>query len=271
MWDVHSIPRLAAALAFYAVLSLAPFLILMVGASAVLFGEKITHEDTVRDLQEIVGSEATVLIGSVISGAKQSHSTLVSGITAFLLLLFGASGAFVELRSALNYIWGLPEPSTGFTGFLKDRLFAFAMTSALGILLLACLAAGIAIKAVEPFLAKRFQLSSLFVPMGTFVVSFIVTGLVFTLIFRYVPVQPIQWKSAWFGGSITAAAFSLARIPLDLYLAHGSVGSGYGAAASVVVFLMWVYVAAQIFYIGGEFARLHAAPRNAPEAIGVTS
>jgi membrane protein len=256
LWDLHSIPRLAAALAFYAVLSLAPFLVLVVGASAMLFGERITQQDAIRDLREIVGPEATLLIGSVISGARHAPSNPVSGIATVLVLLWGASSAFVELRSALNYIWGLPESASGIKEFLTDRLFAFGMTTAMGFLLLACLSTSVGLAVFQPYFARRLVLPEFLVATGNFLASFAVTGLTFSLIFRYVPAKGIAWREAWTAGLVTATAFTLARIPLDLYLTHAAVGSGYGAAASLVIFLMWIYVAAQIFYMGGEFARL---------------
>jgi membrane protein len=258
LWDLHCIPRLAAALAFYAVLSLAPFLVLVVGASAMLLGEKITQQDTIRDLQEIVGPEATRLISGLISSAHHAPSGVLSSVGAVLLLFFGASGAFVELRSALNYIWGVQEPSSGLSGLVKDRLYAFGMTSAMGLILLATLSASAAMKVCQPFFTKRFILPGFVVIMADLLLSFCVTGFAFSFLFRYVPIKRIGWKAAWTGGLVTATAFTLGRVPLDLYLTHAAVGSGYGAAASVVVFLLWIYVAAQIFYLGGEFARLYS-------------
>jgi membrane protein len=257
-WDLHSIPRLAAALAFYAVLSLAPFLVLAVGASAMLFGETITQRDTIQDLREIVGPEATLLIASLLSGGRHAPSNPLSRILTVLLLFFGASSAFVELRSALNYIWETPEPPSGLIGgFVKDRLFAFAMTAAMAFLLVACLSASVGIQVFQPFFARLLVLPGFAITICNFVFSFAVIGLTFSLTYRYVPARRIGWRDSWIAGLITAVVFTLGRVPLDLYLSH-AVGSGYGAAASVVVFLMWIYIAAQIFYLGGEFARLYS-------------
>jgi membrane protein len=258
LWDAHSIPRLAAALAFYTVLSLAPFVVLVVGASAMLFGDRITQEDAVRDLVQIVGPEATILIGSLLSAARSAPAGTLSGIGTVLLLFFGASGAFVELRSALNYIWGVAEPSTGFLELVKDRLFAFGMTTGLGFLILACLSTSAAMRLFQPFLMAHLIVPGFVVGASGFFLSLCVTTVAFSLLFRYVPAQRIGWKATWTGGLVTAIAFNLARVPLDLYLTHAAVGSGYGAAASVVVFLMWIYVTAQIFYLGAEFAHLFA-------------
>jgi membrane protein len=258
LWDLHSIPRLAAALAFYAVLSLAPFLVLVVEASAMLFGETITQQDTIRDLQEIVGPEATLLISNLISGVRHGPSRVLSGVAALLLLLFGASTAFVELRSALNYIWGIREPSSGFIrGFVKERVFAFGITGAMALILVACLSASAAIQLFHPFFARRWVVPGFLLSLVSLLVSFGITSLTFSFIFRWVPDRRIGWKDACTAGLVTGAAFSLGRIPLDLYLSHAGVGSGYGAASSVVVFLMWIYVAAQIFYLGAEFAWLN--------------
>ncbi len=184
-----------------------------------------------------------------------------SAINSFevLLLLFGASSVFVELRCSLNMIWDMREPNTAwYTGLIKDRLVAFAMVLGLGMVLTVSLLISTAASISAEFLSHRLALPKLLLHSANLTISFVITAGVFCLIFRFVPAVRISWRDSAIGALVTAVLFDLVRVPISLYLSRAHVGSAYGAAGSLVVFLCWVYLSAQVFYLGAEFTRVYS-------------
>jgi len=259
LWYAHEAARLAAALACYAILSVAPLMVLLVAIVAALFGDKISHSDTVAEVERLLGPSAATLMVNLIGGASAAPNQTAANGLATLLLLFGASGIFVELRSSLNLIWDVKEPeSSWYAGLIKERLVAFAMVLGLGFVLTISLVLSTGAAVFARSFADGIPFMKVLLHATNAVVSFAVTGMAFCVVFRFVPATRIGWRDAAIGALITAALFDLSRIPLNLYLSDARVGSSYGAAGSLVAFLFWVYVSAQVFYLGAEFTRAYS-------------
>jgi len=257
--NLHSAPRLAAALAYYAILSLAPLLLFLVALSAVPFGSRVAQSDTVDAVRRMAGGQAAAVAATLLAvPGSSSPPRLIASIFGGLIMLFGASGVFAELRSSLNIIWDVKEQqSTWYREIINERLLSFAMVVALGLLIMLFLGASIAVAVFARFL-RWMPATPHLLKAADVLFTFVLTSAVFSLVYRYVPAIRITWKDAWVGALVTAALFDVARIPLDLYLSHVGVGSAYGAAGSLVAFLFWVYCCAQIFYFGAEFTRVYS-------------
>jgi membrane protein len=192
------------------------------------------------------------------------------------MLLFGAGGAFNELRAALDVIWEIPpRKGGGIMALVKERLASFGMVLVVGFLLLVSLVLSAAISLLE--VKGTFPGSGIVLQIVNNAVSLAVITVLFALIFKYLPdAHPaIAWKDIWVGALITAALFTVGKFGIGLYLGKSSVGSAYGAAGSLVLLLVWVYYSAQILFFGAEItqvcARRHGSRLGTQDAAGTVA
>ena len=265
-WSDHNAPRLGASVAFYTLLSFAPLLVLTVAVLALVFDQKTAQNGLVDQARQMIGNRGADTVTSLLAAAHKPSTGIFSSIIAFVTLLFGASGVFVELRDALNIIWDAkPKDASGFMGMLKQRLFSFGMVLSVGFLLLVSLLISAGLAVLGKFFSHLLPLPAFVFQLLNFVVSFAVITLLFALLFKYVPARHIPWREVWIGAVGTAILFAVGKLLLGLYLGKAGVGSAYGAAGSLVAVIVWVYYSAQIFFFGAEFTRVHADARaNAP-------
>jgi membrane protein len=268
LWSKHNAPRLGASLAFYAVLSLAPLLIISVALCGLLFGGDSVRGQVYGQIRGEVGTQAASVVETLLKSAHNQSEGIVAGIVGFVVLLFGASGVFMELRDTLNFIWDAPpSPSTGVWGFVRYRLACFAMVVGIGFLLMASLALTAFIQFASHFALRQLVMPAPVLPpfmleVINFALTFIATTLFFAFIYRFIPEVPIEWADVGEGSLVTAALFTTGKLLIGVYLGRASVGSPYGAAGSLMVLLVWVYYSAQIFLYGAEFTWVQARERG---------
>jgi membrane protein len=257
-WSDHKANRLGASVAFYTLLSLAPLLILTAAVIALVFSKDTVHRDLVDQARQMMGTRGADIVNSLLSNAQRPSSGILASVVAFLTLLFGASGVFIELRDALNTIWDAkPQSSTGWKGMLKERLFSFGMVLSIGFLLLVSLLLSAALAFIGTFFGQLVPIPPAVLEAVNFLVSFGVITVLFALMFKFVPAVSIPWRDAFIGATGTALLFTIGKFLLGLYLGKASVGSAYGAAGSLVAVIVWVYYSAQIFFFGAEFTRVY--------------
>jgi membrane protein len=261
-WDDDNVSRLAAALSCYMILSIAPLGMLFVVTVGLIYGEEAARGQVTERLQALVGRESAMAIETIIRSAQSPSSGLLSTVISFAVIFFGASGVFVELKSALNQIWRVPPPKSGGIGlYVRTRLASFAMVIAVALLLLASmvLSAGLAMagKYFEGLLPGGEPIWQLV----TSVLFFAITTVIFAAVFRAVPDRDIEWYDVWPGALVTALLFTLGRIGVALYLGKSSVTSSFGAAGSLVALVIWVYYSSQIVFFGAEFAQVYSRRR----------
>jgi membrane protein len=258
-WSEINAPRLGAALSYYTMLSMAPLLVVCIAIASLVFGAKAAQEQIAYQIQSVVGPQGSETIQTLLAHADQPAQGVTAAVFGFLVLLFGASGVFVELHDSLNMVWGVQSPSgTGLLGILKYRFFSFAMVLGVGFLLLVSLVLSAAIAAAGKFFAHYLPAPEPVLHAGNLLFSFLVVTVLFALIYKVVPDVHIEWKDVWIGAGVTSLLFSLGKFLIGLYLGKAGVGSAYGAAGSLVVFLVWVYYSAQIFFLGAEFTHSFA-------------
>ena len=257
-WNSHEAPRMGAALAFYTLLSLAPLVIITVSVAA-LFGHSGAQAQFVDQFRQMVGNDGAQAVETVLKSSQDKQSGILANVIGLLTLLFGASGVFVELRSALNKLWDVqPKQTSGVMGLIKDRFLSFGMVLAIGFLLLVSLSISAALAAAGKFMGDLGFLPAWLWEVINFAFSLAVVSAVFALVFRFVPDVRIPWKLAWNGAVVTAILFTIGKTLVGLYLGKASVGSAYGAAGSLVVLVVWIYYSAQIFFFGAEYTRVAA-------------
>ncbi len=250
-------------MAFYALLSLAPLLVLITGVIALIFGHESAQGAIIGQARQLIGDRGADTVQSLLKNAQKPSSGIFASIVAFVTLLFGASGVFAELQDALNRIWEAPEQtSTGFLGMIKQRLFSFGMVLSVGFLLLVSLMLSAGLSYAGQAFGHLFPMPPIVLQTINFLVSFAVIGTLFTLMFKFVPNARMAWRNAVAGGLGTALLFTIGKLLLGIYLARASVGSTYGAAGSFVAVVVWIYYSAQIFFFGAEFTHVYDATRG---------
>jgi membrane protein len=252
---------LAGALAFYALLSITPLVILSVALAGFVLGHGAARAEVDRLTREMMGPGAAEAVLGWVDEAQRSGA--LASLVGVLLLLLTASRLVNHLRGALNQIWNIDVfLAEGFKAtvadYIKRRLFAFAVVLAAGPVLLLVFASRTLLTGLHEALFAGTPLSGAIVQ--TVQVSFSI-GLVWVIsavVYKFVPDTTISWRSAWMGGLLTSLLFNLGNVVVGLYLGRASVAAAYGAAGSAVVLLLWVYFSAQMFLIGAEFTQLYA-------------
>jgi len=254
--------RLSAALAYYAIFSLAPLLIIVIAVAGVLFKREAVMGEVQNQLQGFVGKESAQFIESMVA-AQSPNSGLLATIVGIAILLFGATGVFGQLQDALNTIWEVkPAPGRGIKGFLKDRFLSLTMVLGLGFLLLISMVITTFLEVFTKSIGSWLTMPSFVVGFFSLVVSFIVVTLLFAMIFKILPDVTIKWRDVWIGAVATALLFTVGKFVLSLYLGRESTASAYGTAGSLVVILLWIYYSSVILFLGAEFTQVYANERG---------
>lgn len=252
-------PRLAAALAYYSLLSIAPLVVLAVYVAGFALNEEAARGSISAELSGVVGPSAAEAIQSIVQHAKAPASGLIGTVFGVIVLLFGASGVFGELQSALNTIWEVsPKPGRGLKGMIQDRLFSFGMVMGVAFLLLVSMVLSAALAAIGHFFESVLPGGEAVWQLVNFGISLVVVTALFALLFKTVPDAEVRWHDVWIGAFVTAALFSIGKFLIGLYLGNSGMSSTYGAAGSLVVLVVWVYYSSIILLVGAEFTQVYA-------------
>jgi len=276
-WNKHKAPRLGASLAFYTLLSLTPLLLVMVAIIGLVFGHVTAQHEVVRQVQMLIGTQGAKATEALLEASRNTTHGIVATIIGMVTLLFGASGVMIELRDALNTIWEVPTPKlTGIrsrvTSYIKERLFSFAMLLSIGFILVVSLATSAWISALGAVSALLLPSIEALLQLVNALASFAVITCLFAAIYKIMPDIRIEWLDVMLGGAVTSLLFTVGKSLLGLYLGKASIASSYGAFASIVVLVIWVYYSSQIFFLGAEFTRTFAndygsQPNRNPEGM----
>lgn len=259
VWMEHDGTRLAASLALYTLLSLAPLVIFSVAMASLVFDRVQAQTALVNEVGRMTGADGANAIRTILEYGKTPQAGGLASALGIATLLIGASSVFGELRSALNKIWEVKPPKrSGIVSFAKSRLFSFAMVLALGFLLVVSLIVSTALSAFTGFFSARLALATPVVTIATTVISMAVLSALFAVVMKYVPDAETRWRHVVQGALLTAALFTVGKSVLALYLGKAAVGSAYGAAGSLIVLIVWVYYSAMIFYLGAIFTKIRS-------------
>lgn len=258
-WSADKAPRLAAALAYYTIFSLAPLLIIAIAVSRLVFQQSSAQSQLLGQIQGVVGQEGTALIETMLTSASKPASGIVATLIGLVTLLLGAMGLFGQLQEALNTIWNVPTASgQGMMHLLKNRFLSFIMVLGIGFLLLLSLVISAVVSALDAFFAGALPGWVYIAQILNFVISFGIITLLFAMIFKFLPDIKIAWRDVWLGAIVTSLLFTLGKWLIGWYLGQGSAASIYGAAGSLVILLLWIYYSAQIMLFGVEFTQVYA-------------
>ncbi|MCB0125262.1 MAG: YihY/virulence factor BrkB family protein [Caldilineaceae bacterium] len=256
-WLNDDASRLAAALAFYTALSVAPLLVMVIVVAGFVWGQNAVQSQLMTQLQSAIGPQGADFIATVLNNADQPTAGSIAGLISLGVLLWGSTNVFAQLQSSLNRIWNVePKPGRGVWGTIRDRILSFGMVLGIAFLLLVSLILNAVLSALSNTSSGLLPGIGWVWQIANFVISFAVITLLFAAIYKVLPDVTIGWRSVLGGAIATALLFTIGKLLLGLYLANAT--SAYGAAGSVMAFLLWVYYSAQILFFGAEFTQVYA-------------
>jgi len=262
-WSDHRASTMGAALAFYATFSIAPILIIAIAIAGSVFGPEAARGEVVAQFAGLTGQGGAEAIQALLEKAYGSNLGMWASLIAGFTLLIASTGVFAELKDSLDVIWGRTSPqSSGIVGVLRGRLLSFGLILTVGFLLLISLVASAGLAAVHKTWGGAFAGTGWMLETLNSAVSFVVISALFAAIYKWLPDPRIAWRDVITGATVTAGLFTLGKFLIGLYLGNSGIASGFGAAGSLILILLWVYYSSQIFFMGAEFTRAYAEYRG---------
>ena len=268
-WSHDRAARIGAALAYYALFSIAPLIIIMITIAGTVYGEAAATGQVVNAVSGEIGPEAARGLEQLLVGVYATGSKLSTTLLSTIILIYSATNLFSQLRDALNTLWHVrPKRRTHILGNLLamawDRLLSVAMVLGLGILLLATLAISAGLTAFSGWLKSYWSPNTLFsFEGGGFLQGIGFTTLLFALMFKVLPDVKITWRVVWVGALVTSVLFNIGAFLIGLYFGYGAYPA-LGPVGSLIVLMIWIAYSAQIIFFGAKFALVYASAIGKP-------
>jgi len=255
--------EMAAAVSYYTLLALAPLLLVVLAMAGLVFGREAVEGQIVSEMRGLLGEQGAQVMQVVIQSATAPDRSRPSLAIGLIMLMVGASGAFLQLQSALNRIWDVEAAPrrSALWRFLRHRLVSMAMVFGIGFLLLVSLVVSAALSAIGAHYQSLLPWALVWQSVNT-LGSLLVITLLNAMIFRFLPDVRLAWRDVWLGAFTTAVLFTLGKSAIGAYLGRAGIGSSYGAAGSLVVLVVWVYYASLIFFVGAEITQVYGRWRE---------
>ncbi len=258
-WSDDYAPSMGAAIAYYTVFSIAPLVLIVISVAGLVFGEEAARGEIIEQIAGMVGTDSAQTVESLLQTVNRPDAGLIGTLVGVGALLIGATTVFAELQTALDRIWRAPaQTSSSVWSLIRVRLLALGMILGIGFLLIVSLIVSAALSALGKWWAPWFGNVEVLAQALNFAVGFALITTLFAMIYKWIPRVHIAWSDVWVGAAITSLLFSIGKLLIGLYIGKSGVASPFGAAASLVVLLLWVYYSAQIFLLGAEFTWVYA-------------
>jgi membrane protein len=255
-----NVTKLSASLAYYTVFSIGPLLLVVISLTGLFFEKEAVTGKLYRQMQSLIGTEGANQLLSIIHNMRQQNDAAKFSIIGIIMLVFGATGVFADIQDSINYIWSIKaKPKKGWLKFLTDRLLSFSLVVGIGFLMIVTLFVNTLADALTERLQRLFVDSFVIVfKVVNVSVLFLIVSFLFAVIYKVLPDAKIRWKDAFVGAFFTAVLFLIGKFLIGYYLGNSAIGNTYGAAASIIVILSWVYYTSIILYFGAEFTKVYA-------------
>ena len=259
-WSDDYAPSMGAALAYYTLFSIAPLLLIVISLAGLVFGEDAARGHIVAELRDLMGEQGALAVQALLQNVNRPTHGIVGTVVGSAVLVVGAMSVFGELQNALDRIWRAPALPGGFSlwRLVRARLLSFGMVLCVGFLLIVSLVASAALAALGKWWAAAFGGFVVLAEVVNLLLGFALIATGFALIYKILPRVRIQWRDVWIGAGVTGLLFTLGKFLIGFYLGRATFASGFGAAASLAVLLVWMYYSAQIFLLGAEFTWVYA-------------
>jgi membrane protein len=251
---------MSAALAYYTVFAMAPLLIMLISLASFFYGEDAINKKLFQEINGMVGNQAALQIQDIISNISIQNNSTIAVIAGVIILFIGATGVFIEMQESINQIWRVKaKPKKGWEKMLINRVLSFSLIISLGFLLIASLIINGLILALSDQLSQYFpDLTIFLINIFNAGLTFIIISALFAIIFKFLPDVEIGWQDVRVGALFTATLFILGKFVIGIYIEKVGPGSAYGAAASIIIILVWIYYTSAILYFGAEFTQVYS-------------
>ncbi len=252
--------KLSASLSYYTIFAIAPLIVIVISLAGIFFGVDAVQGRIYGQINGLVGNGAAVQIQEIIKNVKTSQNSHGGAIIGFIVLFLGASGVFTEIQDSINYIWSVKaKPKKGWLKLIINRLLSFSLIATFGFLLLVTLMVNTVMDILSDRLIIMFPNATIYLfYVLNMLLIFMIISCLFAIIFKVLPDARIKWRDAFIGSFFTAFLFIAGKYLIGLYLGNSSIGETYGAAASIVLVLLWVYYSSIILFFGAEFTKVYA-------------
>ena len=264
-WREDHADRLAAALSFYAIFSLAPSLIIVISLTGLVIDQTRVESEIILQVQRVMGTDASQFIEQVLANraAANPNRNRFTTLLGVATILFGASGAFSQLQGALNSIWRVrAKPKRGWLNVIRTRLFAFVILLLIGFMLMVSFVVNTWLILIDGWFSAVMPELHLLFNVGNTIFSFAISMLLFALLYKIMPDVTIRWHDIWAGAAVTAILFNFGKWGLGVYLSSSVIARNFGAAGALVALLVWVYFSSAVTMFGAEFIKVFALQRG---------
>jgi membrane protein len=259
-WVDDYAQSMGAALAFYTMFSIAPVLLIVTFVAGTVFGEEAARGEIFGQLADLLGAQGALAVQGLLEDAGKPEGRSIAALLGSVVFFVGATSVFAELQDALNRVWRVPVSvaHASLWRFLRARLLSFGMILGIGFLLTVSLAFSAGLAALSKWWHPLFGDWDTFESVVEQGLSVSLATVVFAMIYKIMPRARIAWRDVWVGAAFTAFLFISGKFVIGAYLGRTSVLTAFGAAAALVVVLLWVYYSAQIFLFGAEFTWVYS-------------
>lgn len=255
-WVANKDARLGAALAYYSIFSIGPLIVIAIAVAGLIFGQDAVRGEVSAQIRGLLGNTGAQAVQTMLADASRPRSGIVATALGIGALIFAAVGVVVQLKDALNAVWGVESKRGGAWQFIRTYVVSLAGVLSLGFLLLVSLLVSTFLAAASKYLPTYLP-EALMQLISSFV-SLAFISVLFAMMFKWLPDAAIEWRHVWTGAIATAVLFEVGKFLIGFYIGKQGLESTFGGAASLVVLLIWVYYSAQIVLFGAEFTRAHA-------------
>jgi membrane protein len=251
--------KLSAALSFYTIFSLVPFLIIVISLAGIFLGRKEVELKVYGQISGLIGSQGAMEVQEVIRHVQHTEHGMIGGIIGFVILFFGAAAVFSEIQESISLMWILDRHrQQGLVMIIIKKLLSFSLIIGMSFILVISLITNAAVDFLIDHLKTEFPGRSVYLfYLLNFVVILIILTCLFAIIFRVLPNVMISWKDLFVGSVFTALLFILGKFLIGFYIGNSHIGSLYGATASILVIMLWVYYSSIILYFGVAFMKIY--------------
>jgi len=251
----------SAVIAYYAIFSLPGLLVVIITVAGYFFGKEAVNGQIASQITSTMGADTAQQIEDIIARGTESKNSLLATIIGVITILVGATGVFAQFQKSINTIWEVKadETKSGILSLLKARLFSFGLIIAIAFILIASLVISAILSALGTWITNYFSESLLIIiQVINIILSLSILAVLFALMFKYFPDAKIKWRHVWIGSFVTALLFEIGKAALGLYFGKADPSSGYGAAGSIILIMLWVSYSSMIVFFGAEFTHAYA-------------
>jgi membrane protein len=251
----------SAVIAYYAIFALPGLLVVVITIAGYFFGQDAVNGKIVGQIGSAMGEVTAMQIQDIIAKGMESKNSVLATTIGIITILVGATAVFVQFQISLNTIWGVKTDisKSGFLSILKARLFSFGIIIAIAFILITSLVISATLAVFGEWVASYF--SDIFLiglQILNVLLSFSIITLLFALMFKFIPDVKIKWHHVWIGSIVTSLLFEIGKAVIGLYFVKANPGSGYGAAGSIILIMLWVSYSSMIVFYGAEFTHAFA-------------